>query len=67
MDFLKNFCYNIYRKTKGEINKMARCRASFLKNKASSYRRKATYKATQALYHAMGGTGSSPNRKSKKD
>lgn len=46
---------------------MARRRASFLKNKASSYRRKATYKATQALYHAMGGTGSSPNSKSKKD
>lgn len=42
---------------------MARRRASFLKNKASSYRRK----ATQVLYHAMGGTGSSPNRKSKKD
>lgn len=44
---------------------MTRRRTSFLKSKAGSYRRKATYSATQSLYKAMGGTGSSPNRKSK--
>lgn len=44
---------------------MARRKTSFLKSKAGSYRRKATYSATQSLYKAICGTGNSPRRKSK--